>query len=399
VPRIQRLERVLPESDRTTRNHQQITPHIPIGNIIIAAAQPLSVRVGGEERGFGIDQYGCLRRWLRRGAPGSYEVVSVSPLVPEEQLQSAGDDYPDGIEAVYLDVPTLTRSKLESLATGITQDCDTPYEKVQAIEEYLYEECRSTLDVPPIPPNQDAVAYFLLTMKIGACDLYSSSLAVLLRLSGVPARVATGYATGELDSATGLYEVKIADAHAWTEVYFPGIGWVTFDPPTQSAPDRISWLAKLFQPGWAAPMLRLIGRRALTTIVALLLINALIIAVSGASPVAAGQRWLRRRRTLRNPRQRVAFAYESVCRALRRRGLARERWETPTTFARRVSSAPDLAPHVRQTAMMQFTARFLALRYGAAQPSADEVGEFEAHAERLARRIQRTPGMGRHRRS
>jgi len=283
------------------------------------------------------------------------------------------------------------------LAEEITRDCKNPYEKAIAIQKYLYDECRYTLDVPPIPASQDAVAYFLLTTKIGACDLYSSSLAVLLRLSGVPARVATGYATGERDPQTGLYHVTLADAHAWTEVYFPGVGWVTFDPPSQDAPNRLSWLAKLFQPGWAAPMLRLIGRRALALVIAVLLINALIIAVSGSSPVTAAQRWMRRRATLRNPRQRVAFAYEAVGRALRRRGLPRERWETPTAFARRVSSSASVPVHLRQTGLPQFTARFLALRYGAPEPSPEEVTRFEAHAENLARRIRRAERMGRRR--
>jgi hypothetical protein len=390
------LEQVFPQSAAVQRNHQRVAPHIDTGNLVIAAAQPVAVRSGRPERGYGIDRYGCIRGWSRRANPRPYEVVSVSPVVSEEELKAAGGDYPESMEA-YLHVPALTLRELDPLAQEITRDCRNPYEKAIAIQKYLYEECRYTLDVPPIPASQDAVAYFLLTTKIGACDLYSSSLAVLLRLSGVPARVATGYATGERDPTTGLYQVTLADAHAWTEVYFPGVGWVTFDPPSQDAPDRLSWLAKLFQPGWAAPMLRLIGRRVLTLAIAVLLINALIIAVSGNSPVTAAQRWLRRRGTRRNPRQRVAFAYEVVGRALRRRGLPRERWETPTAFARRISSAAAVPVHLRQTGLPQFTARFLALRYGAPEPSLEEVGRFEAHAESLARRIRRAEGMGQRR--
>lgn len=387
------LKQVLPEGATTRRNRQRVTPHIDTSNIVIAAAQPIAVRSGGRQRGgYGVDKYGCIRGWSRRSRTRPYEVVSLSPRVSAEELRDAGDRYPPWVDD-YLHLPALTQTKLAPLAEEITQECKTPYDKVVAIQQYLYEECRYTLDVPPIPASQDAVAYFLLTTKIGACDLYSSSLAVLLRLSGVPARVATGYSTGERDPETGLYHVKLADAHAWTEVYFPGIGWVTFDPPSQKAPDRLSWLAKLFQPGWAGPMLRLIGRRALTLLITVLLINALIIAVSGTAPMHVAQRWIARRRSLRNPRQRVAFAYESVCRALRRRGLARESWETPTALARRASSAPALTQHLRETALAQFTSRFLALRYGGPEPSAEDVARFEAHAASLARRIQRAAGM------
>ncbi len=76
----------------------------------------------------------------------------------------------------------------------------------------------------------DAVEYFLFEQKRGYCEQFSSSLAVMARSLGIPARVATGYVSGEYNPFTGLYEVKASDAHAWVEVYFPRYGWSTFDP-------------------------------------------------------------------------------------------------------------------------------------------------------------------------
>lgn len=62
------------------------------------------------------------------------------------------------------------------------------------------------------------------------CEQFSSSLAVMARSLGIPARVSMGYVSGEYNPFTGLYEVRANDAHAGVEVYFPGYGWSTFDP-------------------------------------------------------------------------------------------------------------------------------------------------------------------------
>ena len=87
-----------------------------------------------------------------------------------------------------------------------------------------------SLDVPTPPPGRELVAWFLFDLKRGYCDYYASAMVLLARLNGIPARLAIGYATGNLDSATGQYVVTEAQAHSWPELYFPGIGWVPFEP-------------------------------------------------------------------------------------------------------------------------------------------------------------------------
>jgi protein-glutamine gamma-glutamyltransferase len=76
---------------------------------------------------------------------------------------------------------------------------------------------------------------FLLTQHRGYCQQFSGAMALLLRMDGIPARVAAGFLPGTLDRTTGLYRVSASDAHAWVEAYFAGIGWVPFDP-TPPAP-------------------------------------------------------------------------------------------------------------------------------------------------------------------
>ena len=63
-------------------------------------------------------------------------------------------------------------------------------------------------------------------------------MALLLRMAGIPARVATGFTSGALDRKAKEYVVRDLDAHSWVEVWFPGYGWVTFDPTPAAAPPR-----------------------------------------------------------------------------------------------------------------------------------------------------------------
>src|SRR5207248_3228868 len=79
---------------------------------------------------------------------------------------------------------------------------------------------------------------FLFSARRGYCQQFAGAMALLLRMGGVPARVATGFATGNYDSSKHQYVVSDLDAHAWVEAYFPGYGWVRFDPTPAAAPAR-----------------------------------------------------------------------------------------------------------------------------------------------------------------
>jgi transglutaminase-like putative cysteine protease len=378
-----------PQTTAVKHIHQSITTHTPTGGVLIGAATPVSLRGLRFRIRPTVDGYGCLHAGGLGVAEQRYEVESIAATPTEEQMRRAPAQYPDLIREYYLPVPPGTRAELQDLADRLTEGASNPYDKVRAIEGYLYKECRYTLDVPPIPPRQDAVAYFVRTTKRGACDLYASSVVVLSRLAGVPARVATGYAMGTEDPAKGTYEVTNADAHAWAEVYFSGIGWVEFDPPWQKEPDRLSWLRKLFEPGWTGPALRVFAKRIGIGLIALVLLHALILAVSGASPLQLGAAWLRRRRRIVSPRQQVATAYLAVCGQLARRVGARGGGQTPTDYAHEVAACPTLPDEIRLTEVARFTNEFLRLRYDATPPSPEDTSAFTTRAQHLARRIRR----------
>jgi hypothetical protein len=89
--------------------------------------------------------------------------------------------------------------------------------------------------VPPPPSDRDWVDYTLFELQSGYSDYYSTAMAVMLRTLRVPARVASGFAPGELDEAEGGYIVYESDAHSWVEVFFPGYGWINFEPSSLRA--------------------------------------------------------------------------------------------------------------------------------------------------------------------
>ena len=99
-------------------------------------------------------------------------------------------------------------------------------------QEYFY-----TLSPPPL--GRDSVDDFLFSTKRGFCEHYASSFTTLMRAAGIPARVVTGYLGGEINELGGYMIVRQSDAHAWSEVWLEGQGWIRVDPTAAVAPSRI----------------------------------------------------------------------------------------------------------------------------------------------------------------
>jgi hypothetical protein len=171
-------------------------------------------------------------RTLRRDQ--SYTIVSLISGATARQLRTAGTDYPAGFLERYLQLPSTLPRRVQTLSREITEGADTPYDKVEAIQTYLR---RIPYDrsISAPPPGSDGVDWFLFENRRGYCDYYASAMAVLSRAAGIPARISQGYAAGEYVPASRTYQVLQLDAHCWPEVYFPGYGWVEFEP-TASQP-------------------------------------------------------------------------------------------------------------------------------------------------------------------
>ena len=151
------------------------------------------------------------------------------------QLRNAGDTYPDWVTAENLQLPDNLSPEIVALAQQITAHATTPYDKADAITQYLRSNITYSTTVENPPPGRDSLDWFLFDSKKGFCNYYATAEVVLLRSVGIPARMVVGFAQGEF-SPPDLYVVRERDEHAWPEVYFPGIGWVEFEPTSNQAP-------------------------------------------------------------------------------------------------------------------------------------------------------------------
>jgi len=151
------------------------------------------------------------------------------------QLRDAGDTYPDWVTANYLQLPNNLPPAIGALAEQISAQAKTPYDKADAITQYLRSNITYATTVKNPPPGQDPLYWFLFDSKTGFCNYYASAEVILLHSLGIPARMVVGFAQGEF-SSPNLYVVRERDEHAWPEVYFPGIGWVEFEPTSNQSP-------------------------------------------------------------------------------------------------------------------------------------------------------------------
>ena len=230
----------LPDPPGETRTLRQRVTAEDALSVLPAAWKPVEV-AGGVASDARVTPQGNLRpgRSLQPGE--TYGVTSRVPNVSDTELRRAGTDYPDRVTESYLQLPGSTTDRVRERSAEVAGGAETPYDKAVAIERHLEREKRYSLSVPA--PSGDVADTFLFEREAGYCTYYATTMVVMLRSQGVPARFATGYTPGE---AVGDDErvVRGLDSHAWVEVYFPDVGWVRFDP-TPSGPRRTAETARL----------------------------------------------------------------------------------------------------------------------------------------------------------
>ncbi|HET9222052.1 MAG TPA: transglutaminaseTgpA domain-containing protein, partial [Roseiflexaceae bacterium] len=175
---------------------------------------------------------GELAALTSRAPAGRYRVVSR----PQELAEAPIDQPPPDMRG-YLGLPSNIPPQIGEAARAQVGGLAGSYEQALALEQFL-RELPYSYQVQPLPGGGDAVYQFLFQMRSGYCTYYASAMAVMARSLGIPARVATGYATGTYDPAAGVYIVHEADAHAWPELYING-RWLPFEPtPVRPLPAR-----------------------------------------------------------------------------------------------------------------------------------------------------------------
>ncbi len=119
--------------------------------------------------------------------------------------------------------------RIPRLASQVAGSATNNYDKAAALEIYLKTHYGYTLQLLRTPVA-DPLANFLFERKQGHCEYFASSMAVMLRTLHIPSRVVNGFRSDEFNDVTGNYVVRAKNAHSWVEAYFPGYGWITFDP-------------------------------------------------------------------------------------------------------------------------------------------------------------------------
>lgn len=135
------------------------------------------------------------------------------------------------------------------LVQRLKQDAETPVDYIRAVDAYLHQPEFRYIERPPAVPVDDApLDFFINVSHQGYCQHYAGAMAVMLRMAGIPARVATGFSPGGYSDSKKAWIVRDTDAHAWVEVWFDQYGWVTLDPTPAATPARSRVAATLTAP-------------------------------------------------------------------------------------------------------------------------------------------------------
>ena len=208
----------------------------------------------------GIEELISVRATSPLFVAEEYSVRSSLENATINDLRSAGTDYPEWVIKRYLQVPDSVTPRTIELALQIANGYDNPYDVAMAVTRYLRSNIKYQEYFIDLPNDQDLIDWLLFDKREGFCNYYASAEVIMLRSLGIPARLAVGFAQGEtiqntdlltnfndelLDKSNGslnsevdfqIYHVRQRDAHAWPEVYFPGTGWVVFEPTANQEP-------------------------------------------------------------------------------------------------------------------------------------------------------------------
>ena len=359
-----------------------------------------------------VDSTGSLFNPFRNFAQIRYEGISLLPVARPAEARLASTDYPPEMRGKYLQLPEKLDSRIPQFARRISATAISSYDKAMAIENYLRSNFAYTLNLTG-NPGADPLAQFLFKTRAGHCEYFASAMTIMLRTLGIPSREVNGFLPGEYNDLAGDYIVRASDAHSWVEAYFPGSGWITFDPTPPSAEQptglfsRLALYADWFQLTWNEwvinydfshqvalarnagqasvdwreawqrrfrrfqdrSMDRLTNWQRKHRILRLVFPALLVLGL-----FALRMEWLRRffrwmgfawQANLpvaqRNNPQLASRLYAELLRLLEKRGFSRKETQTAGEFAATFARRPELAP-----AIQEFTSLYVQARFGSA---------------------------------
>ena len=361
----------------------------PLGTYVLFAA-PGVLAVSGPMPSLQADETGALLLPQRPTARLHYAASSQPPRAAAGRTGPAEMTLPAALAEPYLQLPPLP-ARVGALARELAAGARGPLEKAQQIEAALRRRYRYSLSLQR-DRRLDPLEDFLFQQRAGHCEYFAASMAVMLRLEGVPARVVNGFQAGEWNEFGRYFTVRQRDAHAWVEAFIPGAGWLTFDPSPRAefetaqgyGAGRFARYLDFLRTRWtryvvdyslrdqmqAALLLRQQTARLRESAGSALggLTRRVGIPagtgqwIAAAAVLAAAAVWLRRRRTRGGAGRRGGVEihfYARLQRALAQRGFVPAPGETPLELARRAAEAtgPPLAP-AEEIARLYYRVRF-----------------------------------------
>jgi transglutaminase-like putative cysteine protease/uncharacterized protein (DUF58 family) len=200
----------------------------PVDSTVVFAANRPRVLASTDFRILGEDAFGNLEFRMRPGRRLSYTVASVPPSRDPPRLRGASERDPESVRETNLTLPPLD-ARIGRLARRVAAGAPTRFDAVSALEAWLSTNLEYSLDVRDRGVD-DPLSAFLFGGMAGHCEYFATAMVVMSRELGIPSRFVTGYLRGEGSRFGRRFVVRQSDAHSWVEVYFPGVGWVAFDP-------------------------------------------------------------------------------------------------------------------------------------------------------------------------
>jgi protein-glutamine gamma-glutamyltransferase len=400
----------------------------PIGTNVFFLA-PWGRRVRGDYQRVSVDPGAAVYDLDSQRAISRYEAESDLSSPAAESLRAAGRNYPPQVVPKYLQLPELD-PRILLLAEQITDSASNNFDRAAALETYLKTHYGYTLQMSRTPVR-DPIANFLFERKQGHCEYFASSMALMLRLLGIPSRVVNGFRSDEFNDLSGNYVVRAKDAHSWVEAYFPGYGWQTFDPtPAGRAGVPQGWSRVALYLDAAASFWRewiisydashqyVLGQTALNGTRGMwervrvwasdryaamlawardsqqrvvkspgrwssagLVVGLLVLAMGNARRIA---RMVRERRLQahpeRSPEQAASMWYQRMTRALARRGVQKPTANTPREFVRKIDDERLRIP------VAKFTDAYESARFGNSPQEAQRLPELYEEVELASRK-------------
>ena len=318
-----------------------------------------------------------------------YRVVSAREPIADARVRAATNVAIPASLRDQLALPSTIPAAVRELAAQVTAGAATRYDRALALRDFFRNGSFVYDTSVDLQDDVNGITTFLRDRR-GFCVQFASTYALMARSLGIPARVAVGFTPGQFDSRTATYHVTNFDAHAWPEVWLPGIGWTgRFDPTPPSAlpggsdgasdgtatpPPAATTPSTEAPPATTPPVTTPVaaptqhGSGLLTTVALVVVLLGGLVAAAVGGLVGIRRRRRARRRLAPTPDARVAGAWAEAVDRLREIGAPVPRAATPRELV--TAAAPWTGPDATR-ALHEVASLYVTVRYGRSDPSTD----------------------------